>query len=109
MRWFIVSSEIPMTTLEVTTPVIRRHLNNKIEKVKLHFLKDELPELVRTVRDLGRAYLNEALVDKGDAVKADHTALLLNACSFIPMGKFVKWTCFKRNLETVVIRWATTI
>lgn len=99
-----------MTTPEVSTaPTIQRHLERKTSAIKTYYLKDEIPELVKAVRDMARTYLDEAMSGKDEYARADHTATLLKACAVIPMGKYVKWKDFEKSLGFVVTNWAQTL
>ena len=98
-----------MFVTEKEPATIRRHLERKRGAIKTHYLKDEFPELVKSVRDMARAYLTEAFPDKSELDHADYTAKLLKACGVIPMGKYVKWKDFEKSLETVVNDWAKAL
>lgn len=98
-----------MSVTEKEPATIRRHLERKRSAIKTHYLKDEFPELVKSVRDMARAYVAEAFPDKSELDHADYTAKLLKACGVIPMGKYVKWKDFEKSLEAVVSDWAKAL
>ena len=98
-----------MSVTEKEPVTIRRHLERKRSAIKMHYLKDEFPELVKSVRDMARAYVAEAFPDKSELDHADYTAKLLKACGVIPMGKYVKWKDFEKSLETVVNDWVKAL